>query len=80
MIWMDLKLEQFLQKSSFTNTHISEKVHLGFSSNFAKKKLLQYMDYNLSFSEKLNFASFQNGGFAQNGHKFFIFWLQLSQY
>jgi hypothetical protein len=33
---MDIKLEQFLQKSGFANTHISEKVHLGFSSNFAK--------------------------------------------
>jgi hypothetical protein len=33
---MDIKLEQFLQKSGFTNTHISEKVHLGFSSNFQK--------------------------------------------
>jgi hypothetical protein len=27
------------------------------------------MDYNLPFLEKLNFASFRNGGFAQNGHK-----------
>jgi hypothetical protein len=27
------------------------------------------MNYNLPFLEKLNFASFQNGGFAQNGHK-----------
>jgi hypothetical protein len=27
------------------------------------------MDYNFPFLEKLNFASFQNGGFAQNGHK-----------
>jgi hypothetical protein len=69
---MDIKLEQFSQKSGFTNTHISEKVHLGFSSNFAKK-LLQYMDYNLPFLEKLNFASFQNGGFAQNGHKNLVF-------
>jgi hypothetical protein len=33
---MDWKLEQFLQKSGFTKTHISEKVRLGFSSNFAK--------------------------------------------
>jgi hypothetical protein len=65
---MDIKLEQFWQKSGFTNTHISEKVHIGFFSNFAKK-LLQYMDYNLPFLGKLNFASFQNGGFAQNGHK-----------
>jgi hypothetical protein len=36
---MDIKLEQFLQKSGFTNTHISEKVHLGFSQNFAKNYL-----------------------------------------
>jgi hypothetical protein len=69
---MDIKLEQFLQKSGFTNTHISEKVHLGFSSNFAKK-LFQYLDYNLPFLKKLNFASFQNGGSAQNGHNFFVF-------
>jgi hypothetical protein len=27
------------------------------------------MDYNLPFLEKLNFASFQDGGFAQNGQK-----------
>jgi hypothetical protein len=27
------------------------------------------MDYNLPFLKKLNFASSQNGGFAQNGHK-----------
>jgi hypothetical protein len=40
---MDIKLEQFLQKSGFTKTHTSEKVHLGFSSKFCKK-LLQYMD------------------------------------
>jgi hypothetical protein len=64
-------LEQFLQKSGFTNTHLSEKVHLGFSSKFAKK-ILQ-LDYNLLFLEKLNFSSFQNGGFAQNGHKKFVF-------
>jgi hypothetical protein len=70
---MDIKLQQFLQNSGFTNTHISEKVHLGFSSNFAKKKPLQYMDYNLPFLEKLNFASFQTGGFAQNGHKHLVF-------
>jgi hypothetical protein len=38
--------------------HKSEKVHLEFSSNFAKKY------YNLPFLEKLNFASLQNGGFA----------------
>jgi hypothetical protein len=69
---MDIKLEQFLQKSGFANTHISKKVHLGFSSNFPKK-LLQYMDYNLPFLEKLNFASFQNGGIAQNGHKILVF-------
>jgi hypothetical protein len=31
------------------------------------------MDYNLTFLEKLNFASFQNGGFAQNGNKKFVF-------
>jgi hypothetical protein len=31
------------------------------------------MDYNLPFLEKLNFASFQNGGFAQNGHKNLVF-------
>jgi hypothetical protein len=69
---MDIKLEQLLQKSGFTNTHISEKVHLGFSSNFAKKQL-QYMDYNLPFLEKLNFASFQNGGFVKNDHKNLVF-------
>jgi hypothetical protein len=69
---MNIKLEQFLQKSGFTNTHISEKAHLEFSSNFAKK-ILQYMDYNLPFLEKLNFSSFQNGGFAQNGHKNLVF-------
>jgi hypothetical protein len=33
---MDKKLEQFLQKSGFANTHISEKVHLGFFKNLAK--------------------------------------------
>jgi hypothetical protein len=69
---MDINLEQFLQKSGFTNMHISGKVHLGFSSNFAKK-LLQFMDYHLPFLEKLTFASFQNGGFAQNGHKSLVF-------
>jgi hypothetical protein len=26
------------------------------------------MDYNLPFLDKLNFASFQNGSFAHNGH------------
>jgi hypothetical protein len=26
------------------------------------------MDYDLPFLEKLNFALFQNGSFAQNGH------------
>jgi hypothetical protein len=31
------------------------------------------MDYNLPYLEKMNFASFQNGGFAQNGHIFFCF-------
>jgi hypothetical protein len=31
------------------------------------------MDYNLPFLEKLNFVSFQNGGFAQNGHKKLVF-------
>jgi hypothetical protein len=30
---MDIKLEQFLQKSGFTNTHASKKVYFGFSSN-----------------------------------------------
>jgi hypothetical protein len=69
---MDIKLEQFFQKSDFTNTPISEKVHLGLSSKFTKK-LLQYMDYNLPFLEKLNFASFQNGSLAQNGHKNSVF-------
>jgi hypothetical protein len=69
---MNIKLEQFLQKSGFTNMHLSEKVHLGFSSKFAKK-ILQIMDYNLLFLEKLNFSSFQNGGFAQNGHKKIVF-------
>jgi hypothetical protein len=49
---MDIKLEQFLQKSGFTNTHKSEKVHFGFSSNFAKK-LLQYMDNNFPFLKNL---------------------------
>jgi hypothetical protein len=33
---MDIKLEPFLQKSGFTNMHISEKAHTGLSSNFAK--------------------------------------------
>jgi hypothetical protein len=31
------------------------------------------MEYNLPFLEKLNFASFQNGGLAQNGLKNFVF-------
>jgi hypothetical protein len=33
---MDIKMDFFLQKSGFTNMHIFDKVHLGFSSNFAK--------------------------------------------
>jgi hypothetical protein len=33
---MDIKLEHFLQKSGLTNTHIPEKIHLEFFSNFAK--------------------------------------------
>jgi hypothetical protein len=27
------------------------------------------MDHNVPFSDKLNFASFQNGGYAQNGSR-----------
>jgi hypothetical protein len=65
---MDIKLEQFLQKSGFANMHISKKVHLGFSSNLQKITSI-YGLYNFPFVEKLNFASFQNGGFAPNGHK-----------
>jgi hypothetical protein len=70
---MDIKLEQFLQKSGFTNTHIFEKVDTYWFFFKFYKKLLQYMDYNLPFLEKLNFASFQNGGFAQNGYKNLFF-------
>jgi hypothetical protein len=31
------------------------------------------MDYNFPFLEKLNFASFQNGGCAQNGRQKLFF-------
>jgi hypothetical protein len=31
------------------------------------------MDYNLPFLEKLIFALFQHGGFAQNGHQKLVF-------
>jgi hypothetical protein len=62
---MDIKMEQFLLKSGFTNTHISEKVGTSWIFfKFCKKKSSIY---------GLNFASFQNGGFVQNGHQKFVF-------
>jgi hypothetical protein len=78
---MDIKLERFLQKSGFTNTHI----HIWKSTcwiffKFCKKTTSIYGQYNLPFLGKLNLASFQNGGFAQNGHKNLVFLPKLSQY
>jgi hypothetical protein len=68
----DIKMEQFLQKSGFTNTDIFEKDILVFLQ-ILQKITSKNLDCNLPFLEKFNFASFQNGGFAQNGHKNSVF-------
>jgi hypothetical protein len=42
-----------------------------FHADDEKPKNLEFETF--PFLEKLNFASFQNGGFAQNGHKNLVF-------